>query len=137
MVDDDLGCRLVAKVTVESLGHECVAAEDGDAAWATYQTYRPDVVVSDREMPGMDGLALCRAVREQPDGASTYVILVTGYTDPREVLDGMRAGADAYVSKPLNPLDLQARLLAAERVTALHAELAEARRHLARCPSAG
>jgi two-component system chemotaxis response regulator CheY len=131
VADDDLGCRLVAKATVEALGHECVAAEDGTAAWAAYQAYRPDVLMSDREMPGMDGLALCRAVRAQADGASTYVILVTGHTDPREVLAAMRAGADDHLAKPLNPLDLQARLLAAERVTALHAELARARRLLA------
>lgn len=132
VVDDDHGSRLVAEATVQALGHECVSATDGDRAWELVQDFQPDVVVSDREMPGLDGLELCRRIRSLPPGGYTYVVLVTSLSNPDHVLEGMHAGADDYVTKPLNPFDLQVRLLAAQRVTQLHAELGRAKAELVR-----
>lgn len=132
VVDDDLGSRLLAEATVQALGHECRTAADGDDAWAQLQDFRPDVLVSDRSMPGLDGLELCRRLRSGTADRYTYVVLVTSLSNPADVLEGMRAGADDYVTKPLNPFDLETRLLAAERVTSLHAELAQARTELTR-----
>lgn len=131
VVDDDIGSRLVATAAVEQAGHECISAPDGDAAWALYQTHRPNVVVSDLMMPGLDGLALCRAIRGDETDTYTYVVLLTSHGGQEDVLAGMEAGADDYVSKPLDPFTLRTRLLAAERVTSLHAELARYRRALA------
>jgi diguanylate cyclase (GGDEF)-like protein len=131
VVDDEPGSRLVAQATVVALGHECLAAPDGDAAWALIQQHAPDVVVTDRSMPGLDGLALCRRIREAADDHYTYVVLLTSLKERADVLAGMHAGADDYVTKPLDPFDLETRLLAAERVTGLHAELARARIELA------
>ncbi len=131
VADDDLGSRLVAQAAVHALGHQCLVAVDGTEAWQLLQAERPDVLLSDRAMPGMDGLELCRQVRRLSDGY-TYIVLLTGHGQPQDVLAGMRAGADDYLAKPLNPLDLQARLLAAQRVTDLHTELARVRADLAR-----
>lgn len=134
VVDDDLDSRLVAQSAVQRLGHECATAPDGDQAWDLLTTFRPDVLVTDRDMPGLDGITLCQRVRarEQTEGGYVYVVLLTGRDDPGEVTAGMHAGADDYLTKPLDPFALQTRLLAAARVTALHAELAHVRAELAR-----
>ena len=131
VADDDLGSRLVAQASIERLGHDCVVAQDGVQGWHLFTEHAPDVVVTDRAMPGMDGLELCRRIRAQQQDRYTYIILVTSLSNPADVIEGMHAGADDYVAKPLNPLDLEARLLAARRVTELHAELAAAREALA------
>jgi diguanylate cyclase (GGDEF)-like protein len=132
VVDDDFGSRLVAQATVESLSHECVTGVDGDEGWQLFNESAPDVVVTDRSMPGIDGLELCRRIRATETDRYTYIILVTGMSDPADMIEGMHAGADDYIGKPLNPLNLEARLLAARRVTELHAELAVARDALSR-----
>ncbi len=132
VVDDDLASCLITRAVVEALGHECVLTSDGEQAWVRYGEYLPDVLISDRLMPGVDGIELCRRVRAMPGDGYTYVILLTGLSSHQDVLTGMRAGADDYVGKPLDPHALEARLLAAERVTALHAQLAQARRKLER-----
>ena len=126
VVDDDPGSLLVAQAAVEQSGHECFMAADGDVAWDLYRTLHPHVVVTDLQMPGMDGLALCRAIRAVEGDAYTYVVLVTSHGSREDVLAGMEAGADDYVTKPLDPFLLHTRLLAAHRVTALHADLADA-----------
>jgi signal transduction histidine kinase len=126
VVDDDPGSLLVAQAAVEQSGHECLAAADGDIAWDLYQTCRPDVVVTDLQMPGLDGLSLCRAIRAAERDAYTYLVLVTSHGSREDVLAGMEAGADDYITKPLDPFLLHTRLLAANRVTALHADLADA-----------
>jgi two-component system chemotaxis response regulator CheY len=131
VADDDVSSRLVAQAVVEGLGHVCVTASDGDEAWRLIASFAPEVLVTDRDMPGMDGVTLCRRIRaEQVDGY-TYIVLLTALGHPHQVLAGMLAGADDYITKPLNPFHLQTRLLAAARVTALHAALAAARTELA------
>lgn len=131
VVDDDRGSLMVAAAAVQQAGHECITAPDGDAAWTLYQKHRPHVVVTDRNMPGLDGLSLCRAIRDSERDSYTYVVLLTSRGDRDDVLAGMAAGADDYVTKPLDPFTLHTRLLAADRVTSLHAELAGYRNALA------
>jgi diguanylate cyclase (GGDEF)-like protein len=123
VADDDHGSRLVAKAAVEQSGHECLVAADGDAAWELYQRHQPHVVVTDLRMPGRDGLALCRAIRSAEVDSYTYIVLVTAQASQDDILAGMEAGADDYVTKPLDPFTLHTRLLAALRVTSLHADL--------------
>jgi two-component system chemotaxis response regulator CheY len=131
VADDDYGSQLVAQAAVEQSGHECIAAADGAAAWELYQRHHPQAVVSDLEMPGMDGLALCRAIREADTDSYTYLVLVTSHGSKEAVVAGMNAGADDYMTKPLDPFTLHTRLLVAERVTSLHADLARYRAALA------
>jgi diguanylate cyclase (GGDEF)-like protein len=132
VADDELGSRLIAQTIVEELGHDCRTADNGDEAWRLLQEFKPDVLITDREMPGLDGLTLCRRLRSADNHGYTYVVLVTSMSDPAQVLAGMAAGADDYITKPLNPFDLQTRLTAAQRVTALHAQLAHAHTELER-----
>jgi PleD family two-component response regulator len=76
---------------------------------------------------GLDGPELCRRLRARPADTYTYVILATVLAERHVVLAGMEAGADDYFITPLDPFDVQTRLVAAERVTMLHRELADAR----------
>jgi diguanylate cyclase (GGDEF)-like protein len=131
VVDDELVSRLVVQAAVERLGHQWVAASDGEEAWRHFQEDRPDVLITDLLMPGVDGLQLCRRVREAAETGYTYIILATMLGDREDVVRGMEAGADDYLVKPVEPFDLQAKLIAAERVTALHAELGRYRTELA------
>lgn len=132
LVDDEPLARLALEAAVERLGHEWTAAEDGEAGWRRFAEDEPDVLISDLLMPRMDGLELCRRVRAHTatHGGYTYVILTTVLGDREDVARGMEAGADDYLVKPVEPFDLQMRLVAARRVTDLHRELARFRAEL-------
>jgi two-component system chemotaxis response regulator CheY len=134
VADDDSTVRLIGRTVVEELGHECAEAANGHEAWAEYQRFRPHVLVTDRLMPpGPDGLQLCRDVRDRERNTGyTYIVLLTSLAKRHEVLEGIHAGADDYVAKPVDPFALHSRLLVAHRVTATHVELARARAELAR-----
>ena len=132
VVDDELVSRLVVQAAVERLGHRWVAASDGEEAWRHFQDDRPDVLITDLLMPEADGLELCRRVRASAETGYTYIILATMLGGHEDVVRGMEAGADDYLVKPVEPFDLQAKLIAAERVTALHAELGRYRAELAK-----
>ncbi|MGA8791109.1 MAG: diguanylate cyclase [Paenarthrobacter sp.] len=127
IADDDQISRMITKAAVEQSGHECIVAEDGDSAWQLYQEHSPEAVVTDLMMPGLNGLDLCRAIRASEEDSYTYIILVTSHGSRKDVLAGMEAGADDYVTKPLDPFSLHIRLLAARRITSLHADLARYR----------
>ena len=112
--------RRALRRAVEGLGHECLAAADGVEAWETFLARGADVVISDWVMPGIEGPELCRRVRGHTGVPYTYVILLTVLDDPAHTLAGMEAGADDYLTKPLEVHKLAGCLVAAARVTALH-----------------
>jgi diguanylate cyclase (GGDEF)-like protein len=131
VVDDEPISRLLVQAAVDWLGHHWIAADDGQEAWECFQQDEPDVLITDLMMPGVDGLELCRRVRANAQTSYTYIILVTVLGDRQDIVRGMDAGADDYLVKPLQLFDLQARLIAAQRVTDLHAELDRHRAQLA------
>src|SRR5919205_4122764 len=128
--------RLVLRETIEGLGHQCLVAADGAEAWDLFQRNGADVVVTDWLMPRLEGPELCRRVRAHPGAPYTYLILLTALDDKESTLAGMAAGADDYLTKPLDIDELEARLVAAARVTSLHQQLSgravERERSLAR-----
>ena len=130
VADDDPTSRLIVETALRMLGHDCESVPDGEHAWEAFLATRPDLVISDWMMPGMDGLELCRKIRADTSSGYTYFIMVTGQGSLDEVLEGMGAGADDYLVKPLDTDELQARLVAATRITALHTELAVQRHQL-------
>jgi diguanylate cyclase (GGDEF)-like protein len=134
LVDDEPLARLALQAAVERLGHQWTAAEDGEAGWRRFLEDQPDVVITDLLMPRLDGLELCRRVRAHAatHHGYTYVILTTVLGDREDVARGMEAGADDYLVKPVEPFDLQMRLVAARRVTDLHRELSHFRVELSR-----
>ena len=132
IADDEPTSRLVLKAMVSRLGHECVLAEDGDQAWEILATTEVDVLLTDWMMPGLNGPELCRRARHERDGRYVYVVLITALESPDQVLEGMAAGADDYLVKPVETLVLQTRLMAAERVTDLHRQVAHFQAQLER-----
>jgi two-component system cell cycle response regulator len=132
IAEDDAVSRLILKRAVETLGHECLVATDGTEAWELFRANDVDVVISDWMMPGLDGLELCRRIREQPGSVYTYFVLLTALSERRDFLTGMQAGADDYLTKPLDRDELSVRLLAADRITSLHRRLAEQNAELER-----
>ncbi len=125
IAEDDGVSRTILRRAVEKIGHECLAAADGKEAWDLYKE-NPDLdaIISDWMMPGMDGLELCRLVRGEGRDAYTYFIFLTALGDKEHLLMGLEAGADDYLSKPLDRDELQVRLISASRVTELHRRLA-------------
>lgn len=123
IAEDSAVARFALETTLSSLGCQCIVAEDGEAAWDLFLASAPDVVISDWCMPGIDGDELCRRVREHPRASYTYFILLTSLAAQAHVVRGMQAGADDYLKKPVDADDLHARLIAAARVVALHAQL--------------
>jgi len=126
VVDDDPEGREILAQVVRSFGHSCEVACDGEDAWAIYQAHRADVIISDWKMPILDGLELCRKIRDgDPPHWHTHFILVTGRGDGLHLVEGLRAGADEYIAKPLSLAEIGARLEAAGRVVAIHRALAD------------
>jgi diguanylate cyclase (GGDEF)-like protein len=132
IADDSATPRQMLRRELEKLGHECVVAEDGNEAWTLFQSVGADVVISDWMMPGMDGDEFCRRVRSHPSAPYVYFILLTSLEGRKHVLEGMRAGADDYLTKPFDNDELATRLIAAERVAGLHRRLATQQAELER-----
>ncbi|MCX7839587.1 MAG: diguanylate cyclase [Anaerolineae bacterium] len=132
VVEDDNAMRMLLKRAVEKFGHECLVAEDGAQAWDIYQHTTINVVISDRVMPGMDGIELCRRIRETPQNGYTYFIFLSAMSERSDAFEGLQAGADDYLTKPFVPDDLRARLLVAARITELHRQLLEQQAELKR-----
>jgi len=116
IVEDDDESRDVLKALLELDGHDVTAAWNGIKGWQAFQSGEFSVVLSDWLMPEMDGLELCRRIRASDRPSYSYIILVTALHGKPSYLQGMAAGADDFVSKPLDPDELKARLIVAERI---------------------
>jgi DNA-binding response OmpR family regulator len=130
LADDDPVTRLVFESLVTTFGHDCVVAEDGTRAAQLVSSTPFDALFIDCMTAGVDASQLCRRAREEPAGTSVYVVLITGPDHPEHVLEGMSAGADDFLMKPVDTFAVQTRLVAAERIIGLrgvpvkaHAEL--------------
>jgi diguanylate cyclase (GGDEF)-like protein len=129
IADDEPGSRLLVSSAVTRLGHDPTLGADGDEAWRLYQELAPDVVITDWQMPGLDGTELARRIRAARSDRYTYVLVLTGAADDHAAREAMEAGADDVIAKPLDPADLERKLIAAARVTGLHRQLHADARH--------
>jgi DNA-binding response OmpR family regulator len=130
IAEDDPVARRVLEDTVGGIGHEVSVACDGREAWDHLQGERFDAFVSDWEMPGIDGVELCRRLRARTGEPFCYVLLVTMRDRTEDVVEGILAGANDFMTKPYERAELEARLCAAERVVQLERTLAAKVRHL-------
>ena len=122
-MDDDPVARRILTAMLVGLGHEAVPATDGAEAWERFQVDPLDIVITDWMMPKIDGLELTRRVRAMPKARYTYVLLLTALEGRARYLDGMHAGADDFITKPVHQEALHARLRVAERVLGLQREV--------------
>ena len=115
IADDSPLIRRLIEVAVLDRGHEVIAAEDGDVAWALFEREQPSLVILDWQMPGLDGLEVCRRIRTSPSARDVFVLVVTGRIEGDDVVNALNAGADDYLFKPFTPPSITARLEIAER----------------------
>ena len=107
IADDDRLSTMILGRTLEQWGFEVVVAHDGIAAWERIVgSDPPALAIVDWMMPGLDGIALCRRIRETPPRTPVYVILLTARTSRQDLVAGLEAGADDYLTKPFDPDDL-------------------------------
>jgi two-component system cell cycle response regulator len=131
IAEDDPICRRVLQNRLANWGYRVVTTENGLEAWEVLQqSNAPDLLILDWMMPGIDGPELCRRIREKQHPIYPYILLVTGKDDTQDVVRGLEAGADDYVSKPFDPTELRARLQVGKRSLTLQHELIQAREEL-------
>jgi diguanylate cyclase (GGDEF)-like protein len=122
-VDDDRAVlRLIAKIA-GSVGYRVIQAQDGHAAWKHVLEDGPDILVTDWDMPGLNGLQLCRKLREDGLPFYVYALLLTAKSRSEEMCEGLDAGADDFICKPIDPAVLLARLKAGARTVAMERRL--------------
>ncbi len=108
---------------LERLGHQVTVASDGEEAWRLVREARFPVVISDWVMPGLNGLELCRKIREREGQPYSYLILLTSKQGQRDRLSGLGAGADDFLVKPPDAEELAIRLEIARRIIEVQEEL--------------
>ncbi|HET9706666.1 MAG TPA: hybrid sensor histidine kinase/response regulator [Gemmatimonadales bacterium] len=132
VVDDQDPNRLLLRDLLEAQGHEVIEAVDGSQALQQVTTTFPDVVLLDIGMPGMDGFEVCRRIKAEPSTASIPVLLVTALSQRDQRLLGMAAGANDYITKPIDKSDLTLRVRNAVRMHQLYVEVEQQYRRLER-----
>ncbi len=130
IVDDDRASLRLLKRHVELAGFDVLTARDGLEAMNVALWQSPSIVIADWDMPGMDGVQLCRELRDHEGVGFVYVIVVTANDDEGRVVEALDAGADDYLVKPVAPEELLARLRAGQRVVDLEANLAQRNRQV-------
>jgi PAS domain S-box-containing protein len=123
VVDDDRSIRLLLMSLLTKAGYLCSEAENGRQGLELARTELPDLMIVDWMMPEMDGIELIRRLRETESGRAIYILLLTGLDQEARLVEAFAAGADDFLSKPLNANVLTARLLAGQRVVTLHREM--------------
>lgn len=132
VVEDDRAMLVLLESMLKSAGHDVVAARNGAEAMELVGQARPQLVITDWAMPVMDGIGLCRKLRESAGGRNVYVIILTAQESVDKLVQAFEAGADDYLVKPLTQKIFFARLRAAQRVVQLQEELAFDREQLVR-----
>lgn len=123
IAEDSTVALKVLERHLNALGYEVIAARDGAEAWQAYQTTPVPIVITDWEMPSMNGLELCRAIRGYDAQHYAYIMMLTARGQKDDRLQALEAGADAFLSKPLDVAELRANLRVAERILQAEASL--------------
>jgi putative two-component system response regulator len=119
VVDDDALCRDALSEVLRRCGYEVVTASDGHEALRILAETDCRMVISDWVMPEMSGLALCRAIRQGKSRHYVYIILLTERESPRDMIEGLNAGADDFMSKPFRPAEVRDSVRAGEVILSL------------------
>jgi two-component system cell cycle response regulator len=123
VAEDDRATRLLITRALVAWGYDVLSSSDGEEAWELLRRERVRMLLSDWEMPRLEGPELCRRIR-QGNVPYVYALLLTTHKDPARLVEGLDAGADDFISKPFNPAELRARLGVGRRVLSLQDDLA-------------
>lgn len=123
--DERVSRKLLANL-VTKWGYEAVCAESGDETWKTLQAEQaPRLLILDWMMPGLDGIEICRRLRKQETDQHTHIIMLTVRDRKEDLIEGLSAGADDYITKPFDREELRVRLAVGRRVVRLEHSLAQ------------
>jgi two-component system, cell cycle response regulator len=122
-VDDNKTMLKLVTAILEELGHSVHTASDGQEALGVALEDLPQLLIADWDMPGLNGIELCKSLRSTEAGRYVYIIVLTGRNDDALLEEAFSAGADDYITKPLNPRELTARIRACQRFIQLQAHL--------------
>jgi sigma-B regulation protein RsbU (phosphoserine phosphatase) len=126
IAEDDMISRRLLEITLSKWGYEVIATCDGVAAWELLQSSDPPpLAILDWMMPGLNGLQLCRKIRGIPTSTPPYLILLTAKGRREDVVTGLQAGANDYVTKPFDREELHARVQVGVRIVELQHSLAD------------
>jgi len=128
IAEDDPIFRRILESWFKKWDYQVTAVENGVDAWEVLQREdAPQLVILDWMMPGMDGIEICRRIRSGDQGVYRYVLLLTAKDDKQDVIAGLEAGADDYLTKPFDVNELRARVRAGKRILDLQAALIRAK----------
>jgi two-component system cell cycle response regulator len=131
IAEDDSISRRMLEAFLVKWGFEVMVATEGEKAWGILQgNDAPRLAVLDWMMPGRDGIDICRSLRQRKGRAYIYIILLTARGQKEDIVEGLEAGADDYITKPFDPYELRARLRAGRRIVELQEQLLQAREAL-------
>lgn len=130
IADDDLVSRRLLESYLQKWEYEVVVATNGDEAWKLFQAEEFPMVICDWMMPGLDGPDLIRRIRDSGKLGYAYTLLLTAKSRKDDLVEGMEAGADDFISKPFDHDELRMRLRAGERIVNLERSLREAKAEL-------
>src|SRR5438067_5301157 len=130
IADDEPVSRRLLQSHLQKWGYEVTAAADGAEAWQLFEAGDSPIVITDWMMPGVDGAELIRRIRAAPRPGYVYTVLLTARSQKEDLVEGMEAGADDFLTKPFDRDELRVRLRGAERILGLERSLAEQNRVL-------
>ncbi len=131
LVEDDPVSRNLLDHLLKDWGYSTILAADGGEAWEILAGDRsPEIVITDWMMPGMDGIELCRRLRESSRYCYHYLLIISSRGEREDIAQALASGADGYLTKPVDPGELEARLTAASRMLRFQNELIHAREQL-------
>jgi sigma-B regulation protein RsbU (phosphoserine phosphatase) len=124
IAEDDPVSRRLLERKLAVWGYEVISCTNGVEAWqALHREDAPELAILNWMMPGMDGVKICREVRKQQQQHYIYIIILTARDQKKDIVEGIDAGADDYVTKPFNPHELKVRVRAGRRILDMHREL--------------
>ncbi len=133
IAEDEMIASRVLEAALRKLGHGPLLAEDGERAWHILQTEPVRVVVSDWQMPGLDGLELCRKIRARPGDYVYFMLLTQQAATEKNLREATEAGVDDFLGKPVDPGQLWMRLRVAERILGFTTEVRQLESFLPIC----
>ncbi len=122
IAEDDKISRKTLALYIKKLGYDPLTAADGEEALHLWMENRPRIILTDWNMPGMDGVELCSKVREAEMDEYTYIIMITSRDESDDLIHGFESGVDDYLTKPVNKAELAVRLKSSERIFSLQSK---------------
>ncbi len=128
LADDEPDALTLFRAILEQFNYELVLAEDGDQALELFHQVNPDIAILDMQMPRKTGLEVCKTIKELSDDSFVPVLIVTSQSDPYAKIDGLKAGADDYITKPFFCEELQIKVASFLRIKQVTDQLVNAKK---------